>query len=75
MYVPGKNIAHNTLSQYWFVIDDKVSGPFFEHEIIQLIKDGKITKDSFSWKPNTTEWVQCQNNPTLLRLFTLYSPL
>ena len=76
MYVPG---AMNPMQpqaslSYYVIMDDKQSGPYSEQELLRLITDKKVTKDTYLWKPGMRDWEKIENVPDILRLVALTPP-
>ncbi len=53
---------------YHVLLDEKVSGPFSESELMSLINDLRLTKDTFVWRPGLKDWVRAEDLPDILRL-------
>lgn len=76
MYVPG---AMNPMQPpvpkaYHVVIDGQQAGPFNEQEMMKLITDRKITKDTLVWTPGMPAWQPIEKVPQVLRLVALTPP-
>ncbi len=76
MHVPG---AMNPMQKpqgatYYCMLDNAQAGPFSEAEIMQLIGNQKITKDTFMWKPGMLAWKRAEELPEVLRLVALTPP-
>jgi hypothetical protein len=78
MRVPG---AGNQMSQaavaqriYYVVLDGKQAGPFSETEIVRLIADKKLSKETYVWYPGLAAWKTAENVPEILRLVALTPP-
>jgi hypothetical protein len=78
MRVPG---AGNPIPQaavvqrvYYAVLDGKQAGPFSETEIVRLIADRKLSKETYVWYPGLTAWKTAENIPAILRLVALTPP-
>ena len=76
MYVPG---AMNPMQpqaslSYYVIMDDKQSGPYSEQELLRLITDKKVTKDTYLWKPGMRDWEKIENVPDILILVALTPP-
>jgi hypothetical protein len=78
MHVPGAgnpmNGQQQTARVYYAVLDDKQAGPFSEAEIARLIRDKKLSKETYIWYPGLTGWKTAENVPEILRLVALTPP-
>lgn len=76
-YVPGPNnpMGQAPMSRsFHAVLDGKPAGPFSEQEMARLIGEGKITKDTYVWRPGSPKWEMAENVPEVLRLVALTPP-
>lgn len=76
MFVPG---AMNPMQQplpksYHVVIDGQQTGPFTEQEMMRLIGERRITKDTLVWTPGMQAWQPVEKVPQVLRLVALTPP-
>jgi len=78
MYIPGSG---NLLQQpqkperiYYVLIEGKQAGPFCETELVRLINDKKLTKETYIWYTGLKEWKTAENVPEILRLVALAPP-
>ncbi|MBK7888522.1 MAG: DUF4339 domain-containing protein [Bacteroidetes bacterium] len=62
------------LSQLYVAIDGKQNGPFSEQELIKLIQDKKLTKQTFVWKPGMAAWEIAEKVTDALNLFSMLPP-
>lgn len=60
--------------RYHAVLDDKAAGPFTEEELSRLIREGKVSKSTFIWRPGMTNWQRVEDNAEVLRLVALAPP-
>ena len=82
MYIPGamspmQNQQNNTQTLpniIYAVIDGNSVGPLSESEVIKLISNKQITKDTFVWKPGMTDWQKVESTPEVLKLVLLAPP-
>lgn len=82
MHVPGamnpmQNQQNNTQSLpniFYAVIDGNSVGPLSESEVIKLISNKQITKDTFVWRPGMTDWQKAESTPEVLKLVLLAPP-
>jgi hypothetical protein len=58
----------------WVILGGKQAGPFDEAELSRLIVEGRLTKDSYVWKPGMPQWQTAENTPEVLRLVALAPP-
>jgi hypothetical protein len=59
---------------YYAVLDGKQAGPFSETELVRLINDRKLSKETYVWRPGLQEWQTAENVPEILRLVALAPP-
>jgi hypothetical protein len=59
---------------YYAVLDGKQVGPFSETELVRLINDRKLSKETYVWRPGLREWQTAENIPEILRLVALAPP-
>lgn len=63
MMIPGAGSSANsgTESIYYAVLDNKASGPYSLTELIKLLEEKKIAKETYVWKPGMREWGLTEN--------------
>ena len=84
MYVPG---AMNPMQQtgttpqnlpqpqvFYAIIEGNSVGPLSDAEVIRLMADKRITKDTLVWKPGMKEWQPVERTPEVLKLVLLTPP-
>lgn len=59
---------------YYLVIEGKAAGPFASAELSKLITDGKLTNETYVWKPGMPDWQHADDRPDILRLVALTPP-
>jgi len=59
---------------YYAALEGKQAGPFSETEIVRLINDRRVTKDSLVWHQGMTEWKKAEDVPEILRIIALSPP-
>jgi hypothetical protein len=81
MHIPGVSnpMCCNSLSVspervYYAVLEGKQAGPFSETELVRLINDKKISKETYVWHLGLREWKTAENVPEILRLVALSPP-
>ena len=76
MKVPGTFPNYQTPMppHYHAMIDGHQAGPFSEQEIIAMIKDKKIVKETYVWCPGMPDWEIAEQVPEFLRLVALTPP-
>jgi hypothetical protein len=77
--VPGAdNTPHRPInavpSVYYAALDGKQAGPFSETEILKLLTEKKITKDTLMWLPGMKNWQRAETIPEIMRLVALMPP-
>lgn len=76
MTVPGCSLP-NSLQQstfYYAIVDGVQIGPCAESEILNLINSGRITKETYIWKPGLSNWLMAKDVPEILKLVALTPP-
>ena len=69
------NPIQNTTQQFYYVIiEGKQAGPFSESELLRLISEKKVSKETFVWKPGMTNWENAEKIPMILKLVALAPP-
>ena len=84
MHIPG---AMNPMQQtgttpqnlpqpqvFYAIIEGNSVGPLSDAEVIRLIADKRITKDTLVWKPGMKEWQPVEKTPEVLKLVLLTPP-
>ncbi len=74
MMVPGAGIAMPAAATLYVVVDGKQVGPLTDKELLQLVDNGKVTKDSLAWLPGMISWQPIEQIPSLLKTLTLVPP-
>ncbi|MBR1550269.1 MAG: DUF4339 domain-containing protein [Bacteroidales bacterium] len=76
MYVPGAmNPMQAPLPKaYHVVLDGQQAGPFSEDEMMKLISERRINKDTLAWMPGMPAWQPIEKMPQVLRLVALAPP-
>lgn len=57
--------------QYFIVADNSQAGPFTEEELIKLIQNELIGKDTLVWKKGMSTWAKASLVPDINRLFIM----
>lgn len=57
--------------QFFIVVDNAQAGPFAEAEIIKLIQNGLISKETLVWKKGMPAWTKASLVPDVNRLFII----
>ena len=76
MYVPGaQNPMQISLPKAFHVaINGQQTGPFSEKEMMRLITEHKINKETLAWCPGMPSWQPIEKIPAILRLVALTPP-
>ena len=76
MYIPGTmSPMPSSLPQvYHVVLEGQQAGPFTEQEVMRLIADHRITKETLVWIPGMPAWQAVEKVPQVLRLVSLTPP-
>jgi hypothetical protein len=59
---------------YYASVGGKQAGPFSETEIVRLVNDGTITKETYIWHQGMKEWKAAVDVPEILRIIALTPP-
>lgn len=57
--------------QFFIVVDNSQAGPFTEDELIKLIQNELIGKDTLVWKKGMPAWTKASLVPDVNRLFIM----
>lgn len=64
-----------TLEQIFYVaIDGQQIGPLGSNELMQMIQQGSVNKDTLSWIPGMTAWQPIERVPAILKLIAMIPP-
>lgn len=76
MYVPGsiQSMPQPQALPYYVAIDGKQVGPLGSNELMQLIVQQKVNKDSLCWIPGMPAWKPIEEVPAILKLIALAPP-
>lgn len=76
MYVPGsiQAMPKPLSSTYFVVIDNQQAGPLNDCELMQLIAEQKVTKDTLAWMPGMLDWQPIEQVPEILKIVALTPP-
>jgi hypothetical protein len=59
---------------YYAAFEGKQAGPFSETEIVRLINEKRIVKETYVWHQGMSQWKPAQEVPEILRLIALSPP-
>lgn len=77
MYIPGsiQSMPQQPIASIYYVaIDGQQTGPLRESELMELIKDKKVSKDTLAWMPGMATWLPIEKVPAILKLIALTPP-
>lgn len=76
MYVPGtmNQMQPPSGKPYYAALDGRQAGPFNEQEVMKLIAEHRVTKDTLVWTPGMPVWQPAEKVPEVLRLVALTPP-
>ncbi len=57
--------------QYYMVVDNAQAGPFCEKEMIRLIQNDLLHRDSLVWREGLAAWSPASQIPEVNKLFVL----
>lgn len=77
MYIPGsiQSMPQQPIASIYYVaIDGLQTGPLRESELMELIRDKKVSKDTLAWMPGMATWLPIEKVPAILKLIALTPP-
>lgn len=76
MYVPGsiQSMPQPILQTYYVAIDGQQVGPLNDSELVRLVNQKKINKDSLVWVPGMIGWKPIEQVPAILKVIALSPP-
>ena len=77
MYIPGsiQSMPQQPIASIYYVaIDRQQTGPLRESELMELIRDKKVSKDTLAWMPGMASWLPIEKVPAILKLIALTPP-
>ena len=76
MYIPGsiQSMPQPIASIYYVAIYGRQVGPLSESELMELIRDKKVSKDTLAWMPGMPTWQPIEQVPAVLKLIALTPP-
>ena len=80
MQVPGARnpMQPNALAEdqplFYVVLDNKPAGPLLPSELSRLISEGRVTRETYVWKPGMPDWQLAEDIPEVLKLVALVPP-
>lgn len=76
MYVPGsiQSMPRPIPSIYYVAIEGQQIGPLNDCELIQLITQKKVNKDTLAWIPGMQTWKPIEQVPEILKVIALVPP-
>lgn len=57
--------------KWYAVVDNKIVGALTQAELERLIKEGKISEDSFIWREGMNEWKLASDIPVINKIILL----
>jgi len=76
MYIPGsiQSMPQPIANIYYVAIDGQQTGPLSESELMEFIRDKKVSKDTLAWMPGMATWQPIEQVPAILKLIALTPP-
>lgn len=68
------NVPLPKVLQFYALVNDIPQGPFTEQELSGYILANRVTKETLIWFYGMPGWMQAQQVPEALKLFTLIPP-
>ncbi len=66
--------VQSAAKEWFFVFDDKASGPYNEIDVKRLLLEKKVTKDTLTWSVGMSQWQKVETTPSMLRFITQLPP-
>jgi len=76
MYVPGsiQSMPQAAPAIFYVAIDGQQTGPLNESELLRLIMQKKVSKDTLAWMPGMAAWQPIEQVPAILKVIALMPP-
>ncbi len=76
VYVPGsiQSMPQAVSQIYYVAIDGKQIGPLNDGDIVKLISQKNISKDTLAWVPGMPDWKPIEQIPAILKIIALTPP-
>lgn len=76
VYVPGSIQSMPAPQQQpcYVAIDGESVGPLSERDLVRLITEKKVTKETLAWMPGMPQWRPIEQLPSILRVIALTPP-
>ena len=76
MYIPGsaQTIPGAVSPTYYVALDGQQLGPLNDSEMMQLVAQQKVNKDTLCWIPGMPAWKAIAEVPAVLKLIALTPP-
>ena len=71
---PMPNPAMPPSHLYYAALEGKQAGPFSETEIVRLVNEKRITKETLVWHQGMPAWKRAEDLPEMLRIIALAPP-
>jgi hypothetical protein len=68
---PAQNPAGGSQRLYYAALEGRQAGPFSETEILRLINEKRIGRETLVWRQGMTQWKAAQDVPEILRIIAL----
>ena len=60
--------------QVYVAVNGQTTGPFTKTELIQLVKSGTLTAETWVWEAGMANWVAAASLPHVSKLLVLHAP-
>lgn len=60
--------------QVYVAVNGQTTGPFTKTELIQLVKSGTLTAETWVWEAGMANWVAAASVPHVSKLLVLHAP-
>jgi hypothetical protein len=71
---PPQNSAAGPPRLYYAALEGRQAGPFSETEIVRLINEKRILRETPVWRQGMTQWKAAREVPEILRIIALGPP-
>lgn len=76
MYIPGseQSMPQPQVMAIYVAINHQQVGPLTESELLTLVNQKKVNKDSLVWQPGMLDWKPLEQVPGILKIIALAPP-
>lgn len=76
MYVPGsiQTMPQPMRQTFYAAIEGRQTGPLNEQDLIRMVSEKRITKETLAWIPGMPSWKPVEEIPEILRVIATAPP-